>query len=116
MPGEKQQARVTNVLQQLGIEHLAERGYAELSGGERQMVLIARALVQDADILIMDEPTANLDYGNQFHILNRFAHSARPATSFSCQRTIRSMPSMFLIRCLYYKTVKSRTMDRREKF
>ena len=71
MPGEKQQARVTNVLQQLGIEHLAERGYAELSGGERQMVLIARALVQDADILIMDEPTANLDYGNQFHILKQ---------------------------------------------
>ena len=53
----------------LGIEDLAERRFDELSGGERQMVLIARALVQGSRILVMDEPCAGLDYGNQVRIL-----------------------------------------------
>lgn len=48
-------------LQRLGIEALAQRGIGTISGGERQLALIARALVQNAEILIMDEPTANLD-------------------------------------------------------
>jgi iron complex transport system ATP-binding protein len=47
------------------IEHLENRGYTQISGGEQQLVLIARALAQGAKILIMDEPTSNLDYGNQ---------------------------------------------------
>lgn len=58
-------------LELLGIEKLASRGYKEISGGERQLVLIARALMQEAKVLVMDEPTANLDYGNQILILNR---------------------------------------------
>ena len=56
-------------LQRLGIEALAQRGIGTISGGERQLALIARALVQNAEILIMDEPTANLDYGNQQRVL-----------------------------------------------
>lgn len=70
-PGEKERQLVFEKLEMLGISHLAERGYANLSGGERQLVLIARALVQNSDILIMDEPTANLDYGNQFRIMEK---------------------------------------------
>lgn len=54
-----------NILNTLGIKHLANRGYANISGGERQLVLIARALAQKSKILIMDEPTANLDYTHQ---------------------------------------------------
>ncbi len=57
----------------LGIAALAERSYARLSGGERQLVLVARALAQRARILIMDEPTANLDYGNQVRVMERIA-------------------------------------------
>ena len=64
-PGRRQQEAAMQALQRLGIEALAQRGIGTISGGERQLALIARALVQNAEILIMDEPTANLDFGNQ---------------------------------------------------
>lgn len=56
---------------QLSIENLANRSYLELSGGQQQLVLIARALTQQPDILVMDEPTASLDFGNQQLVLSR---------------------------------------------
>lgn len=58
-------------LEQLGIVYLRERIYTEISGGERQMVLIARALTQEPQFLVMDEPTASLDYGNQIRVLRQ---------------------------------------------
>ena len=67
-PGRQQEAAM-QALQRLGIEALAQRGIGTISGGERQLALIARALVQNAEILIMDEPTANLDFGNQQRVL-----------------------------------------------
>jgi iron complex transport system ATP-binding protein len=68
-PGHEQVALAEAALERLGISHLKERGYAKISGGERQLVLIARALAQNAKILVMDEPTSSLDYGNQIRIL-----------------------------------------------
>ena len=53
----------------MGAAHLRERNFAHLSGGEQQLVLIARALAQQAQVLMMDEPTSALDYGNQLRIL-----------------------------------------------
>ena len=58
-------------LEQLGVAHLAQRNFAALSGGEQQLVLIARALCQQSELLIMDEPTASLDYGNQLRVLEQ---------------------------------------------
>ena len=52
-------------LEKMGIEHLANRTYTSLSGGQRQMIIIARAICQSAKIFVMDEPSANLDYTNQ---------------------------------------------------
>ncbi|MCC7371679.1 MAG: ABC transporter ATP-binding protein [Chloroflexi bacterium] len=56
-------------LERVGIGHLATRPCTQVSGGERQLALIARALAQEASILVMDEPTASLDYGNQVRML-----------------------------------------------
>lgn len=68
-PGKQQCALAEDALEKVGIAHLRDRGYVRISGGERQLVMIARALAQQAKILVMDEPTANLDYGNQIRIL-----------------------------------------------
>ena len=57
-------------LEKLNILHLANEKYTSLSGGQRQMVLIARAICQSAKIFIMDEPAANLDYANQQLLLD----------------------------------------------
>lgn len=70
-PTKLQENEAAEALSMLGISHLAERGVAEISGGERQLVLIARALVQKSKIFIMDEPTANLDYGNQVRVMKK---------------------------------------------
>lgn len=59
------------VLRALGIEHLAERVYTQVSGGERQLALIGRALAQEPRFLVLDEPTANLDFGNQILVLEQ---------------------------------------------
>lgn len=75
-PGKDQEAAVGSSLERLGIAHLAGRAYTQLSGGERQLVLIARALAQQSPVLLMDEPTANLDYGNQLRVLSQIRNLA----------------------------------------
>ena len=68
-PGAAQLRQAEEALEQVGAAHLRERSFTRLSGGEQQLVLIARALAQHAEVLMMDEPTSALDYGNQLRIL-----------------------------------------------
>ncbi|MDR2088457.1 MAG: ABC transporter ATP-binding protein [Clostridiales Family XIII bacterium] len=71
VPGAAQAKLAEDALAHVGISHLRARGFMQISGGERQLSLIARALAQQARILIMDEPTANLDYGNRLRLMLR---------------------------------------------
>ena len=68
-PGLHEYRIADRVMEMLGISYLREKTYTQISGGERQMVLVARALAQNPKLLVMDEPTANLDFGNQIHVL-----------------------------------------------
>lgn len=71
-----------HAMEMLSIAHLKDRSYTDISGGERQLTLIARAMAQGVDILVMDEPATGLDFGNQVQL---FAHIARlAAAGFTC--------------------------------
>jgi iron complex transport system ATP-binding protein len=68
-PGREDRAKALQALDALGIADLAETEYTRISGGQRQLALVARALAQDAPAIVMDEPTASLDFGNQVVVL-----------------------------------------------
>ncbi len=70
-PGRADRAGAMEALAGLGIADLAGTDHTRVSGGQRQLALIARALAQGASLLVMDEPTASLDFGNQSLVLRR---------------------------------------------
>lgn len=68
-PGIDERQIANNALQQVEIAHLAKRSYCQISGGEQRLVLIARAFAQGSKVIVMDEPTANLDFANRTKVL-----------------------------------------------
>lgn len=68
-PGKKDRNIACEMMERMGILSLQNEIYTQISGGERQLVLIARALTQQTDYILMDEPSSNLDFGNQIRML-----------------------------------------------
>jgi len=76
-PGKADQEIAQQALKGLHIENLADHIYTQVSGGERQLTLIARAMAQQPRVLVLDEPTANLDFGNQVLVLEHIRQLKR---------------------------------------
>ena len=70
-PSRHDRAVADDALARMGLDALAQSEYTRISGGERQLALIARALAQEGRIVVMDEPTASLDFGNQVRVLEQ---------------------------------------------
>ncbi|WP_214021595.1 ABC transporter ATP-binding protein [Methanoculleus sp.] len=69
VPDEEDYGKAEEAFARIGISHLREKCISEMSGGESQMVMIARALAQEPSLLILDEPTSHLDLGNQMKVI-----------------------------------------------
>jgi len=76
-PGKKDYRRAEEALELVGINHLKDIPYTQISGGERQLVLIARALAQDSPVMLLDEPTSHLDFRNQIKVLKKVKEIAK---------------------------------------
>ena len=76
-PSKRDEGAAMTALDRIGLADLAERPFDELSGGQRQLVIFARALASEADVLVLDEPTSALDLKNQSAILAWIARLSR---------------------------------------
>ena len=109
-PDRKDHEIVEQALEDMGIRHLRDVPYSDISGGERQLLMIARALVQQPKMLIMDEPTASLDYGNMVLVMENIRRLAErglcvvftthmPDQAFMCRAKtallLRGQPAIF---------------------
>jgi iron complex transport system ATP-binding protein len=80
-PKEEDKKIAMDALKTLGIEDLKDKEYTNLSGGERQLVFLARVICQKPDVLILDEPTSHLDFGNQIKLLEIIDNLAKSGLS-----------------------------------
>ena len=76
-PGRRDIQIADEAIETLHLNLLSDKPYTKISGGERQLALVARALAQQAPILLLDEPTSHLDFRNQLHVLGRVRSIAR---------------------------------------
>jgi len=96
-------AAVTQSLERFGIAGLASRPYTMISGGERQLVLLARALAQEPQFIVLDEPTSSLDFGNQGKVLREIRALAAAGlgvlfTTHDPNHALRAADRAYLIR------------------
>ncbi len=70
-PGKEERRRAAELIEAMGIGAIKTRGTRKISGGEKQLMLLARSMMQEAEILIMDEPTASLDFANSHRVMRK---------------------------------------------
>ncbi len=94
-PGENERAQAMALMELMRVAHLAERPLGQLSGGERQKVSLARAILQQPEILLMDEPTANLDIAVQKEVLGLIdeIHARKSVTMLFVTHDFTMLPS-----------------------
>ncbi|MBN2451287.1 MAG: ABC transporter ATP-binding protein [Lentisphaeria bacterium] len=92
--GRDDRAAIAASLDAIGIAHLADRPFGHLSGGERQKAQIARALCQEPDLMLLDEPTSSLDLGARCECLDLLAriHRDRALTMLLVMHDIEALP------------------------
>ncbi|GAB6182398.1 ABC transporter ATP-binding protein [Thermodesulfovibrio hydrogeniphilus] len=76
-PGKKDYEIAISAIKTVGIEHIMDKPYTKISGGERQLTLIARALAQNSPVMLLDEPTSHLDFRNQVNVLKKIKEIAK---------------------------------------
>jgi iron complex transport system ATP-binding protein len=102
-PTAADRAVAARVLERFGIAHLSARPYTMISGGERQLALLARALAQEPQFIVLDEPTASLDFGNQGKVMREIRALAASGhgvlfTTHDPNHAMRAADRAFLLR------------------
>jgi iron complex transport system ATP-binding protein len=102
-PTAADRAVAARMLERLGIAHLAGRPSTQISGGERQLTLLARALAQEPQFIVLDEPTASLDFGNQGRVMHEIRALGRSGhgvlfTTHDPNHAMRAADRAFLLR------------------
>jgi iron complex transport system ATP-binding protein len=102
-PSAADHATARRMLERFGIVQLADRPYPMISGGERQLTLLARALAQEPQFIVLDEPTASLDFGNQGKVLREIRALAAAGlgilfTTHDPNHAVRAADRAFLLR------------------
>jgi iron complex transport system ATP-binding protein len=102
-PSTNDRAVAKRALERFGIARLSERPYTQISGGERQLVLLARALAQEPQFIVLDEPTASLDFGNQGKVMSEIRALAAAGhgvlfTTHDPNHALRAADRAFLLR------------------
>lgn len=94
-PSKADHEAVHAILKKFDLEHLSDKPYTELSGGERQLILLCRVLVQQPDVLMLDEPTNHLDLNYQMAVLRTAKELVKEGTTVLCVMHDPNLAYMF---------------------
>jgi len=92
-----------SALEETKIAHLAQRYIGEVSGGEAQMVMVARALAQETEILLLDEATSNLDVARKVQVFDLLAEKNRQGATLLCVMHDLNLAALYCMRLIFLK-------------